>query len=83
MTRRRDRTYRGTFATADGAHVGLDFYAENRAFALEHARAVASDDGMHVEVGPLTLVSVRPVDWNDFRTGDAGSWFPLTDPVLS
>jgi hypothetical protein len=82
VTRRKDRTYRGTFVTTDGTLIGLDFYAENRALALDHALHVASDLLTHREVGPLKLASVRPVDADDFRAGDAGSWFPLLDPEV-
>lgn len=74
---RRERTYRGIFEKTDGTEVGLDFYAENRDFALMHAEQVAQHIGLHKEQGPLTLVKVVPVDAEEFRADDAGSWFPV------
>ena len=74
---KRERTYRCIFAQTDGTELGLDFYAENLRFAQMHATQVADHLALHVEQGPLTLVSVRPCDTDEFRAGDAGSWFPV------
>jgi len=73
----RERTYRGIFVTQHGYHVGLDFYAGNLGEARDHALQVASDAHMHVDYPVLTLVRVVTCDADEFRTGDAGSWFPL------
>jgi hypothetical protein len=72
---KRERTYRGIFATSTGEQVGLDFYAENLSFAWDHARQVAAHDALHQGL-VLRLLRVFPVDKTEFRTGDAGSWFP-------
>jgi len=77
MKKQKEQTYRGIFAQTNGVEVGLDFYAENRTLAQMHAIQVAGHDAMHVEQGPLRLVSVRRVDASEFRAGDAGSWFPV------
>jgi hypothetical protein len=73
----RERQYRGIFATVEGKWIGLDFYGENLTFARMHAEQVARDTAMHAEHGPLTLVRVTPVDDDEFRAGQAGSWFPV------
>ena len=73
----RQRTYRGIFAKVDGTEIGLDFYAENLAFARDHAAQVAGHIGLHVEHGPLTVVRVATVDRDEFRSDRAGSWFPV------
>jgi hypothetical protein len=74
---RRERTYRGIFEKTNGERVGLDFYAENRDFALTHAEQVAQHIDLHKEQGPLIVVKVSQVDVATFRAGDAGSWFPV------
>lgn len=70
------KTFRGTFRRVNGELVGLDFYADNRALALDHAACVAGDVHAVREFGgPLTLVKVRALDASDVY--DAGSWYPM------
>jgi hypothetical protein len=73
----RERTYRGIFVTPTGEYIGLDFYAGNLGEARDHAAQVASDVHMHVDYPVLTVVRVITCDADEFRAGDAGSWFPL------
>lgn len=51
----RERGYRATFGTDAGHVVSLDFFAENRGLARDHAGTVARDEN-------LVLLTVRRQD---------------------
>jgi len=56
------------FTKADGTRVGLDFYADNRDLALDHADHVATGAGLEV-------VEVRRL--GSYEVFEAGSFYPV------
>lgn len=67
--------FRGFFRTVSGADVALDFYADNRGLAYDHAYMLAADVRQHPDFGPLTLVKVKRLHADDVF--DAGSFYPV------
>jgi len=68
----KDLTYRVIYSKADGTYLGLNFFAENRALALDHASHMARDSAVVRAYGPLV---VRRVTRNTHDT-DAGDFYP-------
>jgi len=63
-----EKTYRATFAAGDTL-LGLDFYADNKDLARDHAGTVARDEGYTV-VKVVRIYSGAPLF-------DAGSFYPV------
>lgn len=75
---RKDKPYRATFVTHDGAYVGLDFYASNQGLAQDHAFTVGNGGTTRPDFasGPLTVVRVRKLVHGDEY--DPGTFYRAT-----
>jgi hypothetical protein len=71
----KDLMYRAIFSTTDGRYLGLNFFAENRPLALDHAGTMARDSAVTRAYGPLV---VRRVSRGTHDSADdAGEFYPV------
>jgi hypothetical protein len=66
----REWSYRGVFATPHGTQVRLDFWADSKALALDHAGTLARD-------AKLTVVKVTRLPNKDDAGLTAGKFLPM------
>jgi hypothetical protein len=71
-------TFRAIFRAADGSLLGLDFFGDSKALAIDHANYVAFADE---KKRGLTVVKVSKIPKADFLHGVAGSWYRVTSAV--
>lgn len=77
---KRDQPYRGIFRTTGPVRrtYGLDFYADSRALALDHAWCLTRDANAGAILGaPLPLELVKITKINPGHMVEPGSFYPL------
>lgn len=77
----KDLPYRAVFKkNADGLLIGLDFYAENKQFALDHAEQVATSMITERDFGSVSVVSIQQLQIINPKTAgvffEAEGWRP-------